>query len=598
MSIAIVDSDAVCARGPLPHGTDAPCPLSHGRGTDGQRPLPDGRGSEKASGTATDNRCRDQGVEVVDRLRKRLEDYRRRRARQAGWTQQFVPTGLAAVDAALPHGGLPCGAVTEILSDDAGVGAMTLALRIARQVGSTTTATGKLRLPVPPSVHSRSHQSPDRKGGDQPHEQWNSSNQTAATGGGRYDQRRSALAGEPPVAPHELSLASTSEDHGQAVLAHATQPAPTYTDTHTAWPLSDGRGTDMSYPLPHGRGSDTHRNSNGCRAVAPLACARGSDAPYPLPDDRGSDMRYPLSDPNRHRNGSDGRHFVVVVDTVGDFYPPAAAQHGVDLQRLTVVRVRRGKEAFWAVEQALRCRAVGAVIAPLPHLDESQSRRLQLAAESTGCIGLILRPARQRTKSFAAVRMHITGVPTKEGQLLPHTETGGMGKRSLPVKNRITYDNYSAFETAATGGDRYIRQAGSATRQSGSITRQAGSMTQQAGLTTTGATGGLPASVCSGDQQFRTGSELPVAPDTAFDESKPGTLRTKTTGKLRLPMPPDMQASDRFACHNRDAYRCRIELLTVREGMPVEPILVDLHHETGDVPVHPVPVDRPAARTG
>ncbi len=69
-----------------------------------------------------------------------------------------------------------------------------------------------------------------------------------------------------------------------------------------------------------------------------------------------------------------------------------------------------------------------------------------------------------------------------------------------------------------------------------------------------------------------------------------------TTGKLRLPMPPGGSAR---AYHNdRDVYDCRIELLTVREGKPVEPILVDLHHETGDVSLHAVPVDRPVAGTG
>ena len=68
------------------------------------------------------------------------------------------------------------------------------------------------------------------------------------------------------------------------------------------------------------------------------------------------------------------------------------------------------------------------------------------------------------------------------------------------------------------------------------------------------------------------------------------------TGKLRLPMPPG--GSVRAYRNDRDVYYCRIELLTVREGTPVEPILVDLHHETGDVSLHAVPVDRPVAGTG
>ena len=68
-------------------------------------------------------------ADTVRALRDKLERYRHRRARQAGWVERFVPTGLTPVDAALPRGGLPCGAITEILSENPGVGAMSLAMR-------------------------------------------------------------------------------------------------------------------------------------------------------------------------------------------------------------------------------------------------------------------------------------------------------------------------------------------------------------------------------------------------------------------------------------------------------------------------------------
>ncbi len=73
------------------------------------------------------------GIEAVRRLRQALEDYQRERARRAGWERRFVATGLTALDEKLPHGGLPCGAITEILADAPGAGAMSLAMRIARQ---------------------------------------------------------------------------------------------------------------------------------------------------------------------------------------------------------------------------------------------------------------------------------------------------------------------------------------------------------------------------------------------------------------------------------------------------------------------------------
>src|SRR4051812_15575512 len=61
---------------------------------------------------------------------------------------------------------------------------------------------------------------------------------------------------------------------------------------------------------------------------------------------------------------------LVLVDTAGDFYPPAAAQAGVELERLIVVRAigpgrAAEREALGAIDEALRSKAVAAVLARL-----------------------------------------------------------------------------------------------------------------------------------------------------------------------------------------------------------------------------------------
>ena len=105
---------------------------------------------------------------------------------------------------------------------------------------------------------------------------------------------------------------------------------------------------------------------------------------------------------------------VVWIDTHGDFYPPAAARLGVSWDRLIVLRVRHGRDALWAAEQSLRCSSVGVVVVPLDVMDGCESRRLQLAAESAGGAGLVLRPMHRRTKSFAAIQMMIEGSQQKQ----------------------------------------------------------------------------------------------------------------------------------------------------------------------------------------
>jgi protein ImuA len=69
---------------------------------------------------------------------------------------------------------------------------------------------------------------------------------------------------------------------------------------------------------------------------------------------------------------------------------------------------------LWAIDLALRCPGVGAVIADGCGLDMGSSRRLQLAAEAGRTIGLLARPARElRVLSAAATRWRISPAPTE-----------------------------------------------------------------------------------------------------------------------------------------------------------------------------------------
>jgi len=224
-----------------------------------------GRGSQAAGSNKT-----------IDRLRDQLERYHAERAQRAGWERRFIPTGLTALDERLPHGGLPCGAVTEMLADLPGVGAMTLVMRIVKRCMERELPIADCRLPNNGSLLR-------------------------------------------PSVP-------------------ATRPR------------------------------------RECSPLRPL----------------------------------------IFIDTLGDFYPPAAAQHGIGYDRLIVLRTHSEQDAFWAMDQSLRCGAVAAVIAPLGMLNDRLARRLQLAAESSGCVGLILRTGNRPTHRFAAVRMRIEAISNRQ----------------------------------------------------------------------------------------------------------------------------------------------------------------------------------------
>lgn len=79
-------------------------------------------------------------------------------------------------------------------------------------------------------------------------------------------------------------------------------------------------------------------------------------------------------------------------------YGPGLAAFGLDPAALIVVRVpahgRNGAaQALWAMEEALRTPAIGAVCAEIDAVDLTASRRLQLAAEAGDTFGLLLRGA-------------------------------------------------------------------------------------------------------------------------------------------------------------------------------------------------------------
>lgn len=108
---------------------------------------------------------------------------------------------------------------------------------------------------------------------------------------------------------------------------------------------------------------------------------------------------------------------LVIADSQRCFYPPAAARLGVDLRRTIVIRPKVPAHALSAIVQSLRCPAVGAAVGMFDNLSATHFRRLQLAAETGGGIGCLLRPASALGQpSFAGVRLVVSPALSLEGR--------------------------------------------------------------------------------------------------------------------------------------------------------------------------------------
>jgi hypothetical protein len=87
-------------------------------------------------------------------------------------------------------------------------------------------------------------------------------------------------------------------------------------------------------------------------------------------------------------------------------FAPALSQHGICLERLLVINAQSAKDMLWCMEQTLRCKSFGAVLAWPTALIDREIRRLQLAAEAGASIGFVYRSLQSAQEtSPAAVRL-------------------------------------------------------------------------------------------------------------------------------------------------------------------------------------------------
>jgi protein ImuA len=88
----------------------------------------------------------------------------------------------------------------------------------------------------------------------------------------------------------------------------------------------------------------------------------------------------------------------------GALYPPGLARFKISTGSFTLARAARRRDALWVAEEALRSGACAGVALEADFaLAVTESRRLQLAAEEGGGLGLVLRPHGVATAGTASV---------------------------------------------------------------------------------------------------------------------------------------------------------------------------------------------------
>jgi len=126
------------------------------------------------------------------------------------------------------------------------------------------------------------------------------------------------------------------------------------------------------------------------------------------------------------------------VAEAGALYGPGLDLMGLPMGRLVILRVPRPRDALWAMEEALKCRAAGVVVAELTgeEADLTATRRLALAAREGGGLGLILHPNTCPANSQPSTATTRWEVASARGE---RDRFGGLGPTTFAlslVKNR------------------------------------------------------------------------------------------------------------------------------------------------------------------
>ncbi|HTH57769.1 MAG TPA: hypothetical protein VL728_17100 [Cyclobacteriaceae bacterium] len=95
-------------------------------------------------------------------------------------------------------------------------------------------------------------------------------------------------------------------------------------------------------------------------------------------------------------------------------FPPTLKSFGLEPDRFIFVDLKKEKDVIWAMEEALKCNSLAAVVGEIREIDFTASRRLQLAVEQSQVTGFVVRHNyRNLTTTSFVSRWKISPLPSE-----------------------------------------------------------------------------------------------------------------------------------------------------------------------------------------
>ncbi len=112
------------------------------------------------------------------------------------------------------------------------------------------------------------------------------------------------------------------------------------------------------------------------------------------------------------------------ISTSRTLFPPALKAFGINPDRFIFIDLQKENDVIWALDEALKCAALTAVVGEVRDISFTASRRLQLAVEQSQVTGFILRKnygrdAKTVNTTACVSRWRITSLPGEIMEGLP-----------------------------------------------------------------------------------------------------------------------------------------------------------------------------------
>jgi len=105
---------------------------------------------------------------------------------------------------------------------------------------------------------------------------------------------------------------------------------------------------------------------------------------------------------------------VLWVSSSRTLFPPALKNFGIEPDRFIFLDLKKEKDVVWAMEEALKCSALAAVVGEMREIDFTASRRLQLAVEQSHVTGFVVRNNYKKLNTTACItRWKISPLPSE-----------------------------------------------------------------------------------------------------------------------------------------------------------------------------------------